>query len=163
MAKPKKVDNAEPDVVTVCRNRRATHDYAIHDTIECGIVLVGTEVKSLRDGHAQLDEAYGKVENGEVWLIGSEIPEYLFGNRLNHKPKRPRKLLLHRREIAKFAEKSDQRGFTLVPLRLYFKDGKAKVELAVAKGKVSYDKRQSLKKAEAKRDIERAMAKTRRS
>src|SRR5262245_19614182 len=162
MAKPKKADNAEAGVVTVCRNRRATHDYAIHDTIECGLVLVGTEVKSLRDGHAQLEEAYAKIDDGEVWLIGSEIPEYLFGNRLNHKPKRPRKSLLHRRAIAKFAAKADQQGFTLVPLRLYFKSGKAKIELAVAKGKVTYDKRQSLKKAEAKRDIDRALAKKRR-
>jgi SsrA-binding protein len=162
MAKTKKTDPAEPAVEVVCRNRRATHDYAVHDTIECGIVLVGTEVKSLRDGHAQLEEAYGKIEKGEVWLIGSEIPEYLFGNRLNHKPKRPRKLLLHRREIAKFAAKADQQGFTLVPLRMYFKDGKAKVELAVAKGKVTYDKRQSLKKAESKREIDRALAKKRR-
>jgi SsrA-binding protein len=162
MAKTGKADNTEPEVVNICRNRRATHDYAVHDTIECGIVLVGTEVKSLRDGQATLDESYAKIEKDEVWLIGCEIPEYLFGNRLNHKPKRPRKLLLHRREIAKFAAKADQQGFTLVPLRMYFKEGKAKVELAVAKGKQTYDKRQSLKKAEAKRDIDRAMAKKRR-
>ncbi|HEY2786302.1 MAG TPA: SsrA-binding protein SmpB [Fimbriiglobus sp.] len=162
MAKTKKSDNGESDVVNICRNRRATHDYAIHDTIECGIVLVGTEVKSLREGHSTLEDSYGKIDGNEVWLIGCEIPEYLFGNRLNHKPKRPRKLLMHRREIAKFAAKADQQGFTLVPLRMYFKDGKAKVELAVAKGKVTYDKRQSLKKAEAKRDIDRALAKKRR-
>src|SRR5919199_1206033 len=90
-------------VTTICRNRRATHDYEVLDTVECGVVLVGTEVKSLRDGHASLDDAYGRVDEGEVWLIGAEIPEYLYGNRLNHKPKRPRKLLLHKREIEKFA------------------------------------------------------------
>lgn len=162
MAKTKKGDNGEPGIVNICRNRRATHDYTIHDTIECGIVLVGTEVKSLREGHSTLEDSYAKIEGNEVWLIGAEIPEYLYGNRLNHKPKRPRKLLMHRREIAKFAAKADQQGFTLVPLRMYFKDGKAKVELAVAKGKVTYDKRQSLKKAEAKRDIDRALAKKRR-
>ena len=112
----------------IVRNQRAFHEYEILDRIECGIVLVGTEVKSLRDGFATLDDAYAKIDDGEVWLIGSEIPEYAMGNRLNHKPKRPRKLLLHRREIEKFAGKASQHGFTLVPLRLYFKDGRAKVE-----------------------------------
>ena len=161
MAKGNK--KAEPGVeTTVCRNRRATHDYAVTDTIECGLVLVGTEVKSLRDGHASLDDAYARVDDGEVWLIGAEIPEYLFGNRQNHKPKRPRKLLLHRREIAKFAEKADVKGFTLVPLRLYFKDGRAKLELGVGKGKQSHDKRESMKSADAKREIDRAMSASRR-
>jgi SsrA-binding protein len=155
MAKsPKKDDDGE--VVHVCRNRRATHEYEIHDTIECGIVLVGTEVKSLRAGHASLEDAYAKVEGGEVWLVGAEIPEYTFGNRLNHKPKRPRKLLLRRREIDKFAGKASVKGFTLVPLRLYFRKGLAKVEVAVARGKQKYDKRQALKKAEAKREMDRA-------
>lgn len=153
----------EPDgQTTVCRNRRATHDYAIADTIECGIVLVGTEVKSLRDGHASLDDAYARIDDGEVWLIGAEIPEYLYGNRQNHKPKRTRKLLLHRREIAKFAGKASEKGFTLVPLRLYFKDGRAKLELAVGKGKQTHDKRESLKKADARREIDRALAAGRR-
>jgi len=160
MAKSGKKDkNADADgTVNICRNRRALHDYEILDRIECGIVLVGTEVKSLRDGHANLEDAYGRIDDGEVWLIGAEIPEYLYGNRLNHKPKRPRKLLLHRREIAKFAGKADERGLTLVPLRMYFKEGKAKVELAVAKGKQAHDKRESLKKADARRDIDRALA-----
>src|SRR5690349_113375 len=158
MAKaPKKEDDGE--LVHVCRNRRASHEYEIHDTIECGVVLVGTEVKSLRDGHASLEDAYAKVEGGEVWLVGAEIPEYPFGNRLNHKPKRTRKLLLRRSEIAKFAGKAAQRGFTLVPLRLYFKKGLAKVEIAVARGKQRYDKRQALKKAEAKREMDRARRK----
>ena len=147
---------------TVCRNRRATHDYAVSDTLECGLVLVGTEVKSLRDGHATIDEAYARIDGREVWLIGAEIPEYLYGNRQNHKPKRPRKLLLHRREIAKFAEKADVKGFTLVPLRLYFKDGRAKLELGVGKGKQSHDKRESMKSADAKREIDRAMSANRR-
>ncbi len=160
MAKGDKKDkktNAD-GTVNVCRNRRALHDYEITDRIECGIVLVGTEVKSLRDGHANLEDAYARIDLGEVFLIGAEIPEYLFGNRANHKPKRTRKLLLHRREIAKFACKAEEKGLTLVPLRLYFKDGKAKVELAVAKGKQAHDKRESLKTANAKRDIDRALA-----
>jgi SsrA-binding protein len=163
MAKAPKKDKPGDDViVNVCRNRRATHDYEVLDRIECGVVLVGTEVKSLRDGHATLDDSYAKIEGGEVWLVGAEIPEYLFGNRLNHKPKRQRKLLLRRSEIAKFAGKAAQKGFTLVPLRIYFKNGLAKVEVAVAKGKQAHDKRQSLKTAEAKREIDRAMSRRRR-
>lgn len=160
MAKSNKKDkNAETDgTVNICRNRRALHDYDILDRIECGIVLVGTEVKSLRDGHANLEDAYGRIDDTAVWLIGAEIPEYAFGNRLNHKPKRSRKLLMHKREIVKFAAKADEKGLTLVPLRMYFKDGKAKVELAVGKGKQSHDKRESLKKADARRDIDRALA-----
>jgi len=160
MAKVGKKDkNAAADgTVNICRNRRATHDYDILDRIECGIVLVGTEVKSLREGHSSLEDSYARIDDGEVWLIGAEIPEYLYGNRLNHKPKRPRKLLLHRREIDKFAGKASEKGLTLVPLRMYFKDGKAKVELAVAKGKQTLDKRESLKKADAKREMDRALA-----
>src|SRR5262249_35555882 len=138
MAKSK--DKTEDGLRIVTRNRRALHDYEIVDRLECGIVLCGTEVKSLRAGYAKLEDAYGKIEDGEVWLLGSEIPEYEMGNRLNHKPKRPRKLLLHRREIARFAAKATQRGFTLVPLKLYFKGGNAKVELAVAQGKQLHDK-----------------------
>jgi SsrA-binding protein len=144
-------------VQTVCRNKRALHDYEIHDTLECGVVLVGTEVKSLRESSASLDGSYAKIEDGEVWLLGSDIPEYSMGNKLNHKPKRPRKLLLHRREIDRFAGKASERGFTLVPLRIYFKHGRAKVELAVARGKQQFDKREAKKKAEAQREIRRAM------
>lgn len=162
MAKAPKKDSTDGDLVHVCRNRRASHEYEIIDTIECGVVLVGTEVKSLRDGHATLEDAYAKIEGNEVWLVGCEIPEYPFGNRLNHKPKRPRKLLLHRREIDRFAGKASEKGLTLVPLRMYFKEGKAKVELAVAKGKQTHDKRESLKKADAKRQIDRAIAARRR-
>ncbi len=162
MAKAPRKDDSDGELVHVCRNRRAAHEYEIHDTIECGVVLLGTEVKSLRDGHASLEDAYAKVEGGEVWLVGAEIPEYPFGNRLNHKPKRTRKLLLRRSEINKFAGKASQKGFTLVPLRLYFKKGLAKVEIAVARGKQRYDKRQALKKAEAKREMDRAASRRRR-
>lgn len=155
MARNKKSD---PDgLKTICRNKRALHDYEIHDTLECGVVLKGTEVKSLRESSASLDGAYAKIEDGELWLIGSDIPEYSMGNRLNHKPKRPRKLLLHRREIAKFAGKASERGFTLVPLRIYFKNGLAKVEIAVARGKQQHDKREATKKADAQKEIRRAM------
>jgi SsrA-binding protein len=148
----------DPDgVQTVCRNKRALHEYEIHDTLECGVVLKGTEVKSLREGSSSLDGSYAKIEDGEVWLLGSDIPEYSMGNKLNHKPKRPRKLLLHRREIARFAGKASERGFTLIPLRIYFKSGLAKVEIAVARGKQLHDKRETKKKAEAQREIRRAM------
>jgi len=164
MTKSNKKDKkgAADGLVNICRNRRALHEYEVSEAVECGIVLVGTEVKSLRDGHANLEDAYARIDDGEVWLIGAEIPEYLFGNRLNHKPKRSRKLLLHKREIAKFAGKADEKGLTLIPLRMYFKDGKAKVELAVGKGKQTHDKRESMKKADAKRDIDRALASRRR-
>jgi SsrA-binding protein len=152
-----RTEKKEEGIKDICRNRRATHEYVILDRIECGLVLTGTEVKSLRERAASLEDAYARIENGEVWLIGSDIPEYSRGNQMNHKPKRPRKLLLRRREIDKFAGKASQRGFTLVPLRLYFKHGLAKVELAVAQGKQLHDKRETMKKAEAKRDMQRAM------
>ena len=157
MAKSAKKDKDDDGTVNICRNRRAAHDYDILDRIECGLVLVGTEVKSLRAGYGNLEDAYARIDEGEVWLIGAEIPEYEFGNRLNHKPKRARKLLLHKREISKFAGKASEKGLTLVPLRMYFKEGKAKVEVAVAKGKQVHDKRESLKKADAKRQIDRAI------
>src|SRR5215475_11797397 len=153
-ASKKKDDDAEQNV---CRNKRAFHEYEIFDKLECGRGLTGTEVKSLREHAASLEDAYAKIEDGELWLIGSDIPEYTMGNRLNHRPKRPRKLLLHRREIAKFASKATQRGFTLVPLRLYFKEGRAKIEIAVARGKQSHDKREDQKKTEAQREIRKAM------
>lgn len=160
-ATPSKPD--APKIVNICRNRRATHDYEILDKIECGIVLVGTEVKSLREAHANLEDAYGKIESGEVFLIGCEIPEYSLGNRLNHKPKRDRKLLLHKKEIERFAGKASERGHTLIPLQMYFKNGVAKLELAVARGKQLHDKRQSLKKAEAKREMDRVVASRRKT
>jgi len=159
MAKGTQKDKNKSDdgTVNICRNRRAAHDYEILDRIECGLVLVGTEVKSLRAGYGNLEDSYARVDNNEVWLIGAEIPEYEFGNRLNHKPKRARKLLLHKREIERFAGKATEKGLTLVPLQMYFKMGVAKVELAVAKGKQTHDKRESIKKADAKRQIDRAL------
>jgi SsrA-binding protein len=161
MARKPKKDEKE-GIRIICRNKRAFHEYEISDTLECGLVLTGTEVKSLREGVGGLEDAYAKIEDGEVWLLGSDIPEYSMGNRMNHKPKRPRKLLLHRREIAKFAGKASQRGFTLVPLKMYFKDGRAKVELAVARGKQLHDKRQAAKKSDAQKEIRRAMSDRRR-
>src|SRR5579875_2923551 len=124
----------------VARNRRARFEYDLLESIEAGIVLTGTEVKSLRNGKASLEESYAWIDRGEVWLYGCDIPEYLQANRMNHKPKRPRKLLLHRSEIEKFAAKATDKGMTLVPLQIYFKDGMAKVELSVARGRKTYDK-----------------------
>jgi SsrA-binding protein len=161
MAKSKPKGKPEDEVQVICRNKRATFDYDIVDKLECGLVLCGTEVKSLREGLASLEDSYAKIEDGEVWLIGAEIPEYAMGNRMNHRPKRPRKLLLHRNEIGRFAAKATQRGFTLVPLRLYFRRGLAKVELAVARGKQTHDKRQAEKKREAERMIRQAMMRRR--
>src|SRR5438034_10975390 len=163
MAGAKKKHEEDEGIKVICRNKRAFHEYSVADRLECGIVLTGTEVKSLREGSTNLEDAYAKIEDGEVWLIGSDIPEYTMGNRMNHKPKRPRKLLLHRREILKFAGKASERGFTLVPLRMYFRRGRAKVELAIARGKQFHDKREALKKADAQRDIRRAIVNRRRS
>ena len=161
MARKAKKDEAD-GIKIICRNKRAFHEYEVFDALECGLVLTGTEVKSLRDGNGSLEDAYAKIEGGEVWLLGSDIPEYSMGNRMNHKPKRPRKLLLHRREIGKFAGKASQRGFTLVPLKMYFKDGRAKVELAVCRGRQLHDKRQVQKKADAQKEIRRALSDRRR-
>ena len=158
MARHDKKDDQEEGIKVIARNKRAFHQYNVFDRLECGIALTGTEVKSLREGIASLEDAYAKIDDGEVWLIGSDIPEYSMAHRMNHKPKRPRKLLLHRREIVKFAGKASERGFTLVPLRMYFKSGLAKVELAIARGKQQHDKRQSLKKADAQKEIRRAMS-----
>jgi SsrA-binding protein len=141
----------------VARNRRARHEFDLLESIEAGIVLTGTEVKSLRNGKASLEEAYAGIDNGEVWLLGCDIPEYLQANRMNHKPKRPRKLLLHRREIDKLFAKAAEKGLTLVPLKIYFKDGVAKVEISIARGRKLYDKRDALKKQDAKRDMDRAV------
>jgi SsrA-binding protein len=127
------------------------------DTLECGIVLVGSEVKSLRSGGLSLDEAYARVEGEEVWLLGANISEYPYSHALNHVPKRRRKLLLHRREIKKFAGQAFEKGLTLVPLKMYFKAGRCKVLLGVCKGKQKHDKRDALKKRESQRDIDRAM------
>lgn len=161
MTRTRKDDQPE-DIKVICRNKRAFHDYAIVDTLECGIVLTGTEVKSLREGSASLEDAYAKLEDGELWLIGSDIPEYTMGNRMNHKPKRPRKLLLHRREIDRLAGKVREKGFTIVPLSLYERNGRVKVELALVSGKHEWDRRDDVKKREAQREIDRAMSSRRR-
>jgi SsrA-binding protein len=146
-------DDAAPERV-IAENRKARHEYEILDTLECGIVLVGSEVKSLRVGRMSLDEAYGRIEGGEAWLLGCDIPEYDKANQLNHRPKRPRKLLLHRREMRKFASQALEKGLTLVPLKMYFKDGRVKVLVGVGRGRQLHDKRQKLKAASARRDIE---------
>jgi SsrA-binding protein len=140
----------------VAQNRRARHDYHIEETFEAGLVLTGTEVKSLRAGHASLVDGYALVRDDEAWLMGVHIPEYTEGTWTNHEPRRARKLLLHRREIGKLIEKTQEQGLTIVPLALYFKEGRAKVEIAVARGKRSYDKRQDLAKRDAAREMERA-------
>jgi SsrA-binding protein len=138
-------------------NRRARHEYDVLDTLECGLALTGSEVKSLRTGKVSLEEAYGRIKDAEVWLVGCDIPEYVHANRMNHEPKRPRKLLLHRREIRKFASRAFEQGLTLVPLKLYFKDGIAKVLMGLCRGRKLHDKREVMKKKQVERDIQRTM------
>jgi SsrA-binding protein len=142
----------------VAQNRKARHDYHIHDTWEAGIVLSGTEVKSLREGRANLTDAFATVDDGEVWLRSAHIPEYTHGTWTNHTARRTRKLLLNRSEINKIERELATAGSTLVPLALYFSDGYAKVEVALATGKREYDKRQSIAARESKREAERALA-----
>ena len=139
----------------IASNRKARHDYEILDTYEAGVALVGTEVKSLRLGRASLVDAFATVDDGEVWLRGLHIPEYAMGTWTNHEPRRTRKLLLHKGEIIKLIGKTQESGLSLVPLSMYFKDGKVKVELALARGKRAYDKRQALAKRDAEREISR--------
>jgi SsrA-binding protein len=141
----------------IADNRRARHDYQLLDRHEAGLVLTGTEVKSLRAGRATLAQAYAEVREGEAWLMGAEIAVYEQGNRANHEPTRPRKLLLHRREIDRLYGQIREKGLTVVPTRLYFKDGRVKVELALARGKNVRDKRQAAVDRDAKRQVERAL------
>jgi SsrA-binding protein len=141
----------------IADNRRARHDYELLERFECGLVLTGTEVKSLREGRASLAQAFADVRDGEVWLIGAEIATYAQGNIANHEPMRDRKLLLHRGEIASLYGKVREKGLTLVPTRMYWKDGRAKVEIALARGKQTIDKRRDLQKRDAQRQIERAL------
>lgn len=141
----------------IASNRKARHDYAILDTFEAGIALTGTEVKSLRAGRVALTDAFAQEENGEIYLHGMHIPEYTLGTWTNHAPRRVRKLLLHRGEIERLIGKVRESGLTMVPLSLYFSDGWAKVEIALARGKRSYDKRQDLAKRDAEREISKAM------
>ena len=160
MAKTKRSKglSEEGGVKIVAQNRRARFDYALGDRYEAGIVLVGTEVKTLRGGKGSLAEAWVKVDDaGEAWLMQAHIPEYEYGNRNNHDPTRERKLLLHRRELDRLAREVGAQGVALVPTKLYFRDGKAKLEFAVGKGKNVADKRQTAKERDAKREIERAL------
>jgi SsrA-binding protein len=140
---------------TVALNRRARHDYAIEQTLEAGLVLTGTEIKSIRAGHVNVAEAYARIEHGEAWLIGAHIAPYEQGNRNNHEPTRTRKLLLHRDQIAELIGRTQAKGFTLVPLRLYLRDGMAKLELGIARGKKTHDKRRAIAERDARRDLER--------
>jgi SsrA-binding protein len=139
---------------TIAVNRRARYEYAIEETVEAGIVLTGTEIKSIRAGHVNIAEAYARIEHGEAFLIGAHIAPYDQGNRNNHEPRRTRKLLLHRTQIAELLGMTASKGLTLVPLRLYLRDGKAKLEIGVAKGKKAHDKRRSI----AERDMRRELA-----
>jgi SsrA-binding protein len=141
----------------IASNRRAFHDYQVEETYEAGIALVGTEVKALREGKATLQDSFARIEGGEVLLYHCHIQPYSHGNIQNHDPLRVRKLLLHRREIQRLLGKTKERGLTLIPLKLYFKEGRAKVELALARGKTGPDKRESLKKREATREIQRGI------
>ncbi|MDQ1725669.1 MAG: SsrA-binding protein [Frankiaceae bacterium] len=141
----------------IAQNRKARHDYTILDTYEAGVVLSGTEVKSLRAGHASLVDAFAEIKNGELWLQGVHIPEYTQGTWNNHAPRRQRKLLLHRDEIARLVGKTRESGLTIVPLQMYFKDGNAKIEIALARGKKSHDKRQALSERDAAREIARSV------
>ncbi len=142
--------------LSVTKNRKARHNYEILDKIECGIELMGSEVKTLRSGQCSIDEAYGRVINGEVWICNVDIPEYPQANLLNHEPKRNRKLLMKKREIEKFAESASQQGLTLVPLEIYFIRGYAKLMLAIGRGRKTHDKRDKIKKQADKREMRQA-------
>ncbi|MFH1331449.1 MAG: SsrA-binding protein SmpB [Actinomycetota bacterium] len=144
-------------VKTIASNRRARHDYDIQESFEAGLALVGSEVKSLRAGRADLKDAYGLIDRGEAWLVGLHISPYQFARDGGHDPDRARKLLMHRGEIERVRGKLDQKGLALIPLRLYFKGGRAKVEMALAKGQARYDKREALKRRQAEREMQRAM------
>jgi SsrA-binding protein len=146
-----------PGTKLIADNRRARYEYELLDRFEAGIALLGTEVKSLRAGKASLQHAYAQVRDGEVWLVGANIAEYPQASRQNHEPERDRRLLLHRREIDRLIGKVTERGLTLVPTRMYFKDGRVKVELAVARGKDVRDKRRDIAERDAKRELERAL------
>lgn len=144
-------------VKVVCQNRKAWHDYQILETYEAGMVLTGTEVKSLRAGRANLKDSYARITDSELWLENMHISPYEQGNRFNHDPKRARKLLMHRNEIMRLWGRTREKGLALIPLKVYFKNGRAKVELALAKGKKIYDKREDIARREARRELERAL------
>ena len=155
--KKSKKEKVSANNAVVATNRRARHDYNILDTYECGVVLVGTEVKALREGKASLNDAFATIDDGEVWLRGLQIPEYSYCSWTNHSPRRSRKLLLHRKEIDTLWGKVRDGNNTLVPLKLYFTDGRLKVELALARGKQDYDKRQDIKRRTEEREATRAL------
>jgi SsrA-binding protein len=152
---------AEPGKKIIASNRRARHEYTIEDVVEAGLVLTGTEVKSLRAGRATLTDGFGQITNGEAWLHGVHIPQYTQGTWTNHEPRRTRKLLMHRREIDKLERSISERGLTLIPLSLYFSGGKVKIELGLARGKRTYDKRHDLAKRDAAREVERELRRRR--
>jgi len=146
----------------IAENRKARHRFEVLETLECGVVLTGSEVKSLREGRLSLGEAYGKVKNDEAWLVGCDIPVYANANFWNHEPKRPRKLLLHKRQVRRFAHKAHEKGLTLVPLKIYFNQrGVAKVLMGLCRGRKLQDKREVLKRADVQRDMERALRRRR--
>ena len=150
--------NADPNEKTICQNRRARYEYEILDELECGIVLTGSEVKTLRDNKGSLEDAYARITNDELWLIGCDIPQYPQANIFNHEPKRNRKLLIHKRELLKFAAQAAFKGFTLVPLAMYFTKGKVKIKLAVARGKQLHDKREAMKTQAAVKEMRQQIA-----
>jgi SsrA-binding protein len=154
MAKKGKRKTAPGDVAT---NRQASFRFDLLERLEAGVVLTGTEVKSLRDGKAQIKDAYASVDGGELWIHNMHIPPYLPANRFNHEPERPRKLLLHKREITRLIERVNEKGLTIVPTRIYFSGRRAKVEIALAKGKDRFDKRASIRDREMKRDVQREL------
>lgn len=158
---PKQLDAEKGKNAIVCRNRKASHEYEILQDIECGIILKGSEVKSVRNGKVSIDEAFARIRDGELWLVGCHIAEYPQANVQNHEPLRVRKLLLHKRELAKFAEKADERGHTLIPLDVHFSEGKVKVKLAIARGRKLHDKREKLKAEDAKREMRQALRRER--
>jgi len=148
-------------ITVIAKNRRARHNYEIVDTLECGMALVGTEVKSLRAGRASIGESYGLIKAGELWLVGATIPEYSHGNVYNHVTNRDRKLLVHLRELRNWDKRVREKGVTLVPLALYFKGHRVKLELALCRGKKLYDRREDQKTRDAKREVDRAMSRRR--
>ncbi len=147
----------QPSVKLITENRKARSKFEVLDTIECGLVLQGSEVKSLRQGGVSLDEAYARYRDGEMWLFGCYIPEYPQANQFNHDPTRPRKLLMHKREIRRFAARAQEKGLTLIPLKIYFRNGIAKVLLGLCRGLKLHDKRQKIREREAQRAIQRAL------
>jgi SsrA-binding protein len=151
----------DPTSKTVCRNRKARHQYDIMDELECGVALTGSEVKSIRAGKISIEEGFARIQNGELWLVDCDIAEYPQATVMNHEPKRRRKLLIHKRELNKFAEQADSKGLTLVPLAVYFSKGRVKVKIALARGRKLHDKREKLKQQTDKREMRDAMAKRR--